>query len=301
MQSQEPSVAWSFEAIGTQWWIGVYQVISQAKLRHLKRIVAERIESFDKTYSRFRADSTVTKMASSSGLYVLPDDSKKLFDLYRKLYMLSDGAVTPLIGQVLSDTGYDANYSLKPGKLTAPPKWDDVLSFQAGVVGLNRPALLDFGAAGKGYLVDIIAQLLQDEGISQFCVDAGGDMVCRGHETGLQIGLENPADPTEVIGVIDLANGALCGSAGNRRVWGDYTHIIDPSSLRSPKNIAAVWCKADDALTADGLTTALFFVPAARLQQVFDFEYCVVYADGRIDCSMAFRDVLFIQTEEILA
>ena len=50
--------------------------------------------------------------------------------LYRTLYRLSDGAMTPLIGGSLEHLGYDAGYSLRPGGAPlAAPRWEDVLEW----------------------------------------------------------------------------------------------------------------------------------------------------------------------------
>jgi thiamine biosynthesis lipoprotein len=213
--------------------------------------------------------------------------------MYRQLYEVSDGLVTPLIGQVLSDAGYDADYSLKPGTISMPLAWDDVLQLDDTTLTTSRPVLLDFGAAGKGYLVDIISELLQQQSIQRFCVDAGGDMRCSRLAQPLRIGLEHPDDPSQAIGIATISSGAICGSAGNRRAWGSYHHIMNPHTLQPVNQIKATWVTAQDTLTADGLATALFFVPAERLQQHFSFAHCVVYSDNTVQCSADFPAEIF--------
>jgi thiamine biosynthesis lipoprotein len=292
-QAIQPTHHWTFDAIGTKWWIGIYQPLSHAVLSEVQTTIQERIETFDKTYSRFRDDSLVSRIAQKAGRYELPHDSQALFTLYRQLYDSSDGLVTPLIGQVLSDAGYDAVYSLQPGELATPPAWDDVMTYRDSVLITTWPVLLDFGAAGKGYLVDIIAELLQAAGISKFCIDGSGDVRCQGLNTPLTIGLENPHNPNEAIGTAQLYNQAICGSAGNRRAWGNYHHIMNPQSLSAVQEVRAVWAVAETALVADGLATALFFVDPQKLQADFDFACCVVYDDSTARCSPNFPGELF--------
>jgi len=283
-----------FEAIGTRWNIQSFQPVAPATWQRVVRAIRERIEDFDRHYSRFRADSLVTKMAGAAGSYRLPADARQLLDLYRRFYDLTDGAMTPLIGRALSDAGYDAAYSLAPRSLTSPPAWESVMDYQFPNLNLYRPALLDFGAAGKGYLVDLVAGLLRAAGIESYFVDAGGDMAYR-REAGrpLEVGLEHPADPSQAIGVAHLAAGSLCGSAGNRRSWGTYHHILDPRTLASPSHILAVWAIAGSTILADALTTALYLVPAAAVAPAGDFEYAIMYEDYSLEHSPSFPATFF--------
>ena len=103
----------TFEAIGTKWVIEIYSEISEDQKTQITQNVRELIEEFDKTFSRFRKDSVVTQMSKKAGVYQMPDYALPLLSLYQKLYQLTDGAVTPLIGNVLVDAGYDHTYSLK--------------------------------------------------------------------------------------------------------------------------------------------------------------------------------------------
>lgn len=289
-----PRTHWSFDAIGTRWSIDIYDGLDPAVAGNLQTSVRRRIEQFDHDYSRFRNDSLVSAMARAAGTYSLPPDARPLFDLYRQFYGLTDGAMTPLIGRLLSDAGYDAQYSLRPGPLTPTPRWEDVIDYSFPRIRLSAPALLDVGAAGKGYLVDLIADLLGRGGVTSYCVDAGGDMAYR-HAAGtlLDVGLEHPADPEQVVGVAHLASGSLCGSAGNRRAWGGYHHIISPHTQASPSHILAIWAMADSTMLADALTTALFFVPAPQLAQAHTFEYAIIYQDYSLEHSADFPATFF--------
>ena len=101
-----------FEAIGTQWQIDFDLTLSEVRSAQLLAKIKDRIEVFDKNYSRFRSDSIVTKMSQKAGQYSLPDDAEPLFSLYKKLYDSTNGLFTPLIGQLLVESGYDEKYSL---------------------------------------------------------------------------------------------------------------------------------------------------------------------------------------------
>jgi thiamine biosynthesis lipoprotein len=283
-----------FEAIGTVWNIDVVTGNNTITATALLAAIKRRIAEFDKHYSRFRQDSLVTKMAKQAGDYELPPDARPLFDMYEQLYKISGGLMTPLIGSVLEQAGYDAAYSLQPKQLNQAPSWDETLVYDFPRLLVKRPALLDLGAAGKGYLVDIVGDLLRARGFESFCIDAGGDSLQRGMpEAENKIGLEHPDDPTQVIGIATVNNQSLCGSAGNRRAWGNFHHIINPRTLSSPRRLAAVWVTADNALLADTLSTALFFVSPEILQKHYAFEYAIMQADNSLRYSTAFPAVFF--------
>jgi thiamine biosynthesis lipoprotein len=291
------SAVLDFEAIGTVWQIELY--CHSSVPNGLVPAITTAITAFDRNYSRFRDDSLVTAMSRKSGRYTLPADAQPLFDLYYSLYRLTDGKVTPLIGQTLADAGYDAAYSFTPGELHRPPAWETALDYHFPELTLHQPTLLDVGGAGKGYLVDIMGELLEAWGIADYCVDAGGDMRHRRLQGGqIPVGLEHPAAQTEVVGVAHLGNQSLCGSAGNRRTWldangGQIHHIIDPQLLASPTRVQAVWVTASSTLLADGLTTALFFAEPAHLRKHFDFAYAIITDDGQLQASADFPATFF--------
>lgn len=282
-----------FEAIGTRWQIDIWDDIQENAQADILQKIHARIAEFDKHYSRFRDDSLVSMMTKQAGEYIMPDDAPPLLALYETMYRLTDGSMTPLIGQVLVEAGYDATYSLRSGEVHTPPRYDEVVSYHHPKLILKQPALMDFGAAGKGYLIDIVGDILKREGVSRFSIDAGGDILHSRAEPVLRVGLENPLDATQVIGVAWLGRGSICGSSGNRRVWGKYHHIINPHTLTSPKDIVAVWAMADTALVADGLTTALFFASPDVLRQAYSFEYALLRSDMSLESSSGFPAEFF--------
>lgn len=288
-----------FEAIGTRWELQATHSLSTDEWSAVYAQIRRRVESFDKAYSRFRADSLVTKWSQQAGHHPLPPDGYKLMRFYDKLYQASGGLVTPLIGQAMVAAGYDANYSFKPQPLTPPPAWQEIIRYGRDFIELSRPALLDFGAAGKGYLIDIVGDILSVAGVESYLINAGGDILYKPLEQSVvTVGLENPVDTTEAIGIVRLSGGSLCASSGAKRQWSGYHHIIDPQALGSPRQTLAAWATADDAMTADGLATALMLVPASRLRPHFQFSGAVLSSDMSLTYDQDLAIELFKSTKE---
>lgn len=286
----------SFQAIGTRWDIRLDEPLADNDWQKLLTQLRARIDQFDKAYSRFRDDSWIMQLSRAAGRYPLPADGFALLECYERLYRATGGWLTPLIGQLMVDVGYDADYSLqaKPERLQPPPRWEEVLTYDADSIMVSQPVLLDFGAAGKGYLVDLVSDVLQAAGLTSYAIDAGGDILQRSAAgTALRAGLENPFDTSEAIGVVSFKNQSLCASAGSKRKWAGRHHIIDPVSLASPENIVATWVLAENTLLADGLATALFFADPEVLRLRFDFSYALLDADKGLRYATDFPVTLF--------
>jgi FAD:protein FMN transferase len=291
-----------FEAIGTQW-----EIETDAPLdTQLQIRILDRVHEFDRIYSRFRHDSLVSRLAGANegGCFDFPDDAPALFDLYDQLHTLTNGAIDPLVGRTLELLGYDRAYSLKAATDDVQrnahaqrPVWSKDVIRHGARLRTRRPLVIDVGAAGKGHLVDIVTRLLRHAGFRQFVVDGGGDLRNTG-DSNLRIGLEHPFSPGQVIGVVNLRDRALCASAVNRRAWGHgLHHVLDARTGIPVRDVVASWVVADSALLADGLATALFFVPARRLAEAFNFTYVRMYSNGRAEMSPTFDGEIFTRSK----
>jgi len=270
---------WAFEAIGTRWQIDTRQPLNQ----DVRTEILQRIDAFDRTWSRFRSDSLVNQMTHAAGTWTL-DQADVLLGFYDELHEATGGAVNPLVGAALADLGYDAGYSLRPAEHIAPvPAWPSIQR-SGCTVTTAEPVLLDVGAAGKGLAVDLVAGILWATGLHEATVDAGGDLYHCGTRP-IRVALEHPADPSRAIGVVELEpEDALCGSATNRRAWGDgLHHVLDARTGRPTETVVAAWVLvAGSCMHADGLATAHFFADPEALAEVYPHRFVRVHADGRV-------------------
>lgn len=280
-------VIWRFEAIGTRW-----EVETEAVLPAQTRAAVEAlIDEFDRTWSRFRDDSAVARLARDGG-ELASADAEPMLDAYRELSAATDGAINPLVGDSLAALGYDARYSLVAGEaVPAPVDWEQTLRWTRDEALLEVPATIDVGALGKGRLVDLVLAALGDVP-GDVVVDAAGDLAVRGRP--VQVGLEHPFDATRAIGVATIRDQALCASATNRRAWGDgLHHVLDARTGRPVATWAATWAIAADAMTADAVATALFFDEGPALAARWGVEWVRMSTDGRAQRSSSCPVELF--------
>lgn len=270
---------WRFDAIGTVW-----EIESAHELdRDARDSVGAVIARFDREWSRFRADSDVTRLGREGGTLVSPDAAPML-DAYRAASAATRGAVNPLVADSLVALGYDPEYSLIAGApVAADAGWTGTVGWEDGQASVSAPAVLDVGALGKGRLVDLVAQQLADVP-GDLVVDAGGDIRVRG--AAVRIGLEHPYDAAKAIGVAEVQDAALCASAVNRRAWGDgLHHVLDARTGVPVRTWAATWAIGADAMHADAVATALFFDGGPELAAQWDVEWVRMSTDGRAERS----------------
>ena len=270
----------AYDAFGSHWEITVWDDIASSHFHALMREVLARSEQFEEYFSRFRSTSLVSRLAAENltGDIEVPEDFVAMLRPYFQLHSATDGKITPLVGHTLSDLGYDAAYSLTPQKIVrlAPDLSETVAILDDAHISLKYPVLFDFGAIGKGYFCDRIADFLRENDTRRFLVNGSGDIVYEGNGEAIQVGLEHPSDTTQVIGSIEMTQGAFCASGTNRRRWREYHHIIDPDTATSPEHLLATWVIAENAALADLLATALFLATPGALRTVFPFEYATL-------------------------
>ncbi|HEY0188453.1 MAG TPA: FAD:protein FMN transferase [Cellulomonas sp.] len=287
-----------FDAIGTRWQIDTAEPLPA----EVESAVDARIATFDQDWSRFRPDSWVSRVARAGvGDHLLPADAAPMLDAYDVADRITDGAVSPLVGESLEALGYDAAYTLRPRSgpggllLVAPaPPWSETRR-AGGVLTLTAPALIDVGAAGKGYLVDLVSGVLTAHGITEHVVDAGGDLRATLTDEPIAVALEDPRDTGRALGVLRLGVGSLCGSATNRRAWGEgLHHVVDARTGLPTDDVLATWAVGEQALTADLAATALFFADPDLVAARFGIRYVVLRADGSLRWSLALDGEMFV-------
>lgn len=293
---------WAFPATGATW-----AILSRTPLPHrARRGVMTLVEGFEGVWSRFRADSLVSRAADGrlGGGPIrleLPEGSGAMLDLYDRLHAATGGRIDPLVGADLVTLGYDPahSFTVRAGSVTGlGPRsrgtWRSLARHEGDALTLNRPALVDVGAIGKGFLADLVGALLQESGMEEFIVDASGDVLVHADEP-VRIGLEDPADDSRAIGVVEIARGAVAGSGINRRTWGDgLHHILDGTTGRPIARMTATWAIAETCALADGISTALFLTAPGELAvSGLRFECALLRADGSAEVSRGLPGSLF--------
>ena len=79
----------------------------------------------------------------------------------------------------------------------------------------------------------------------QYVIDAGGDLLVHTDEP-ITIALEDPADPANAVGTVEISHGAFCASSPSRRHWSDAAghqlhHLLNAIDGLPVDDVAATW------------------------------------------------------------
>jgi thiamine biosynthesis lipoprotein len=130
-------------------------------------------------------------------------------------------------------------------------------AFRIHLPGADGSTRLDPTGVVKGWAVDRAARPLHALDDTDFCLSAGGDLLCRTLDPGApnwRIGIEHPHDPSRVIAVVPVRNGAVATSGTAHR----GSHLVDGRTGRPPEEIASVTVVAPTLTWADIDATAAY-------------------------------------------
>src|SRR4051794_16218664 len=116
---------------------------------------------------------------------------------------------------------------------------------------------LDPSAFVKGWAAERGADILQAEGLTDFALNAGGDLVVRGDRTW-RVGIQHPRDRGAIAMAIGVRDAAVATSGAYER----GEHVVDPRSGAAPSGVLSVTVVGPDLGRADAYSTAAFALGA---------------------------------------
>jgi len=126
----------------------------------------------------------------------------------------------------------------------------------------NPRVQLDFGGIAKGYAVDLAIRHLQNMGLSNAIVNAGGDLRAVGDhgDRPWRVAVRKPGGG--ILGAVEVRGDEALFTSGNyERFLQDeqerYPHILDPRSGWPVEDVASVTVITGEGIVADAAATAL--------------------------------------------
>jgi thiamine biosynthesis lipoprotein len=204
----------------------------------------------DRVFSTYREDSAISRLARGEiTLADCPPEVREVLELGQ-------------IARVQSDGAFDVRRRTGAGGTVLDP---------SGVV--------------KGWAVQRASAWLHALPETDFCLSAGGDMVCHTDDPAgrpWRVGIEDPADPTRLVAVVPVRRGAVATSGTAHR----GEHLVDARTGRPPALVASVTVVAGSLTWADIDATAAYALDgdaATWLRGRPGRSGLVIWRDGRIE------------------
>jgi thiamine biosynthesis lipoprotein len=239
-----PTAVETFPALGTT------AVVATEPREHLAaavEAVRATIDEIDRTCSRFRPDSEISRLNAAAGGPPRPV-SRTFIRATRcalRAAALTDGDVDPTIGSSLRVAGYDRDFAAiragGPVRFRRAGGWRRVELDAAGAT-MRLPAgvELDYGATAKALAADMAAAAAADVTGGGVLVSLGGDIATAG-ATPLggwivRVAEDSQRDAAQPGQTISITAGGLATSSTTLRRWvrgsEDLHHILDPATGR---------------------------------------------------------------------
>ena len=171
---------------------------------------------------------------------------------------------------------------------------DLIIDRENNTVFLADPKMkLDVGAVAKGYAVEMVARSLEEQGITGFVLNVGGNVRTVGTKDGgepWKAGVSNPeeSEETPYVAYLSLAGESLVTSGSYQRYYTvngkNYHHIIDSETLMPAEGFLSVSVVCGSSADGDALSTALFCMSVeegrALVQSMDGVEALWILVDG---------------------
>ena len=278
-----------------------YNITYQSR-EDLQEQIEKELARFDGSLSPFNDTSVISRINRNER--VLPDSLfttvfKRSMEISRQTAGAFDITVAPLVNAW--------GFGFKDGVFPRPATIDSLLRYVGyqsvrltpeGYVQKQHPqTMLDCSAVAKGYAVDIIGHLLERQGVKNFMVDIGGEVVVRGRnpqQALWRIGINKPVDDSlstnrELQEVLHITDVGIATSGNYRNFYyrdgKKYAHTIDPhTGYPVQHELLSATVIARDCMSADAYATSFMVMgldkAAAFVEDNPQLHAYFIYADS---------------------
>ncbi len=273
---QKTSYAEWFKAnsaiMGTAIHVELWHTDKATAKKNIQRVFTEmkRIDSLMSPFKKESELSLINNQAASHPVKI----SSELFNLIQqsiKFSELSNGAFDITFASV--GKLYDYRKKIKPTKKEIIKNLKSI-NFKNIKLNLKNKSIffsqtgiqIDLGGIAKGHAVDNAINILQQHGITQAMVSAGGDTRIIGDKGGRPwlVGIRDPRNNNKSAVILPLSQSAISTSGDYERYFIKdnirHHHIIKPSTGDSARELRSVSIIGTDSTTTDALSTTVFIL-----------------------------------------
>ena len=256
----------------------------------------------DSAVSIYMPNSIISRL--NKGEHVRTDTIfNKVYDDAMHVYQLTEGYFDCTVFPLVNYWGFYQNNQLNTSaidtvsvlRIMEKVGMHNIKKTDSSIV-LRNGVQLDFNAIAQGYTVDLIAHLLEENGIVNYLIEVGGEIKAKGvNADGVlwRVGVDKPSEEIDLEErfqfVLDLKDKALASSGNYRKFYIKdnikYSHTINPKSGFPSKNrLLSATVIANRCSLADAYATAFMAMGVKRTKQLYnklseELDIYLVYTD----------------------
>jgi thiamine biosynthesis lipoprotein len=287
----------SGQTMGTTWSVIMLPNSDKTDTAALKQLLQKRLNQINSLMSTYDPKSELSRFNDQTGTdwFTISEDTAQVIELSQAISRLTGGAFDISVGPLVELWGFGAT-----GRGKKIPSEDQISKYltrvgykniqfrrQPAAISKQVPELrIDLSAVAKGYAVDALAEILEQQGISNYLLEIGGELQISGHRgdgTPWQIAIEKPLEGVrEVAKIFPLTNTALATSGDYRNFYMEdgqrYSHTIDPASGKPVRHkLASVTVLDQSCARADALATALMVMGEEKGRRFCEKNHIAAY------------------------
>lgn len=244
--------------------------------------------------NRHDGASAISALNDQGAIRSPPTELIEVLNGARRIHALTEGSFDPTVKPLVDMLTSRASATESGAGLAEALDLVDMsaLDLSDGSVRLQKEGMgVTLDGIAKGYVVDHMASVLEDHGMRDWLIDAGGDIRASGkNERGRawRLGVQDPDKGGRFPEVMEVHDGAVATSGGYESFYAadqSVHHIVDSSTGRSPTYTRSASVAAPTAMIADALATAVLVMqPGHVLSVVGSLPGCsclLLDAEGR--------------------
>jgi thiamine biosynthesis lipoprotein len=209
----------------------------------------------------------------------------RVFKASQHISSLSDGLFDCTVAPLVEAWGFGPNDkpevdSLYIATLLQQVGYQDLWLIGDSLLSNPQQKTMDFNALAQGYTVDVIAELLDSNLVSDYLIGLGGELRSKGHNSRNKkwtVGIDKPSNEIDVNDryqiILNLQNKSLATSGNYRNFYEKdgqiYSHTINPKTAYPVQHsLLSASVIADDCMTADAYATTFMVM---GVEQTKDF------------------------------
>jgi thiamine biosynthesis lipoprotein len=225
--------------------------------------------------SRYLPDSEINKINQYAGKTEVPLSlaTLEILAFAVELSQISDGLFDITVGPLIDLWNFKKSECVPDARLIQKMlelvDYKDIrLNSLRKAAGIRRPGQsIDLGGIAKGYASDRVIQKVQQLGINSAYINIGGNVSTLGKKPDgntWRVGIRHPRYDSNLLGAVEVNSKAVVTSGDYERYFIDkngkrWHHILNPKNgYPAEAGLISVTVIADNAMTADGLSTTLF-------------------------------------------